>query len=236
MKIALTYTGSKEKHNNYVQWLKSGDDTIEVVTIASGDQPQVDLSSCDALVLSGGVDMHPSFYGGHEDYENAPDNFESARDTFEIDAYRNSQQLQLPVLAVCRGMQLVNCVEGGDLVQDLGKTGNSIHRAVQLIDKAHGATVETGTLLAEIVGEGRVIINSAHHQAVGNMATSFNVSARADDGTIEAMERKQTEGAFLLCIQWHPERMYKFQLDQSPVSKAIRNRFIEEINKNKNLK
>lgn len=232
MKIALTYTGSEEKHDNYINWLTSGKEKLEVITISAEKDNLHELLSCDALVLSGGVDIHPDFYGKGKQYKNAPEKFNKKRDIFEAAAYTLTQEHNLPVLAVCRGMQLVNCMEGGNLKQDIGKQANEKHRARNLVDKAHGCTVDKNSLLYEIVQSDRVTVNSAHHQAVKKPGHGLKVNCIADDDTIEGMERTDTTGKpFLLCIQWHPERMYKFQLADSPVSKAIREYFIAAIQK-----
>src|SRR5256885_12887152 len=114
MKIGLTYTGSEEKHNNYVQWLKGNED-IQIIKLSAEENYLSGLMQCDALVLAGGIDIHPKFYNGQLEYKNSPENFNESRDEFELAAFKSSMENNLPVLGICRGMQLVNCALGGNL-------------------------------------------------------------------------------------------------------------------------
>ena len=232
MKIALTYTGSDEKHNNYVRWLQSGED-ITVVKISAGDNNLHEAKDCDALVLSGGVDIYPRFYKQHTGYAHAPETFQKERDQFEIAAFQSALENSKPILGICRGLQLVNCFFGGSLQQDLGNDLNKIHKAEKQ-DKAHGLTVEMGTILHKIIQSERGVVNSAHHQAVEKLGGGLSANCMADDGTIEGLEWTDASGKpFLLCIQWHPERMFQFGLEHSPLSRNIRNTFIEAIHQSK---
>lgn len=229
MKIGLTYTGSEEKHQNYIRWLR-GDGEAEVITLSDEAGNIDELLSCDALVLSGGVDVHPSFYDRKKGYAHAPKKFNKKRDRFESAAFLRSQERQIPLLAVCRGMQLVNCILGGDLVQDLGNRGNAIHRAADTGDKAHGATVLPDTQLASILGTTRIVVNSAHHQCVRHPGQGLRINCVADDGTPEGWEWEQPAGrSFLLGVQWHPERMFRFGLEATAPAMALRQHFIEAI-------
>ena len=101
-------------------------------------------------------------------------------------------------------------------------------------DKHHRVHIEEQTLLHEIIGDEKGEINSAHHQAIGKLGEGLRVNCRAEDGTPEGIEwTDATRKPFLLAIQWHPERMYTFQLHDSPLSKNIREKFLEEIRKSK---
>lgn len=231
MTIGLTLTEYEHKHHFYVNWLKGNDD-IDVIVFSVKDNNASKLEKCDGLVLSGGVDSNPKFYNGKDEYPNKPENgWDTARDEFERSLYQSALDKKIPVLAICRGLQLVNIFHGGDLIQDLGE-GNEKHKAVQEQDKENLINVEPGTLLYEIAGVKEGKINSAHHQAINKVADSLIVNCKATDGTIEGTEWKDKKGKpFLLCVQWHPERMHKLQLQDTPLSKNIRNRFIEEIKK-----
>jgi len=238
MKIGLTYTGTQEKHSNYQKWLKQNDDSIEIITLSAHKQNGDVIKQCNGLVLSGGVDIHPEFYSSTStEYPNNPDEFERERDEFEFAVFRQAQSLKMPVLGICRGLQLVNCVLGGTLEQDMGD-GNDIHKAhheegVQ-VDKTHGVRVIPGTVLSEIFKTETAVVNSAHHQCIDRVADELKVSCVSDNGVIEGLEWENPAGkSFLLCIHWHPERMYKFNLENTAASIAIRNRFIEEIKKTK---
>lgn len=236
MNIGLTYTGSAEKHQNYLRWLQQNDADINIITLsAEPAENKGRLADCDGLVLSGGVDMHPRYYRSNNlVYANMPQEFYEKRDAFETSVFEEAQKNQLPVLGVCRGLQLVNCILGGTLQQDLGEQ-NAIHKAIvtkekKQFDKAHGLHITAGTLLADLTGTERAVVNSAHHQCVQNIASSLMVNCVSDDNVAEGLEWKDKTGKpFLMCIQWHPERMYEFDLQHNPLSTGIRNLFINAI-------
>lgn len=226
----MTNTGDTEKHGYYVQWLRQQDD-IEIIRLDTTDKNAHLLSQCDGLVLSGGVDIHPSIYRGNETYPHAPKSWYRERDEFETALFKKARDREMPVLAICRGLQLVNVVLGGTLVQDLGDAGDKIHEAVYE-DKRHSIRIEQNTLLHELVSGDGADINSAHHQAIDQLGRGLQPNARAADGTIEGIEWSNKAGKpFLLGVQWHPERMFMLGLGETPVSRGIRNRFIEEIRK-----
>ena len=231
IKIGVTFTGTDEKHSNYVNWLK-GNDNIEIITLSYEVTELETIKDLDGIVLSGGVDMHPKFYNKTvTDYPNKPISFEEERDEFELEVFKLSQQNTIPLLGVCRGMQLVNCALGGTLNQDNGVVANAIHR-FENNDKAHGINILSETLLHEILGVNRSITNSAHHQSINKLGNGLAINCLADDGIIEGIEWQQKENkSFFLAVQWHPERMYKFNLQTSPVTKNIRDHFINEIKK-----
>jgi len=231
VKIALTNTGDTEKHGYYVQWLQQ-DEPIEMLKLDETHKNAHLLDQADALVLSGGVDIHPSIYRGNTTYPHSPKNgWYRERDEFEAALFKKARDRDMPILAICRGLQLVNVVLGGSLVQDLGDAGDKIHETVYE-DKRHPVHIEPNTLLHELVGNATADINSAHHQAIDKLGTGLLVNARSADGTIEGIEwANKTGKPFLLGVQWHPERMFMLQLGQSPASKNIRDRFIAEIKK-----
>jgi len=230
MKIGLTYTYSEKKHQNYVKWLENHGE-IEVIKLDVMDNNLDQLANCDGLVMSGGRDIHPKFYKSKKlDYREAKD-FDENRDQFEISAFKLAQEKQIPVLGICRGMQLINCILGGNLKQDLGKALNKIHR-FETNDKAHGLNIESNTTISKALQVERCVVNSAHHQAIKKIGKGLKANCKSDDGIIEGIEWDDPSGkSFLLAVQWHPERMFGFHLENSPVAKAIRERFIEEIKK-----
>lgn len=231
IKIGVTYTGTDEKHNNYVNWLKANQ-LVEITRLSTHDNNLDAVKNLDGIVLSGGLDMHPKYYNSNvTDYPNAPHSFDEKRDAFEIAVFELSQQKNLPVLGVCRGMQLVNCIMGGTLTQDIGPVGNAIHKFEQN-DKAHGVNIVPGTILSEITEIDRSVTNSAHHQCIGQLGKGLAINCTSDDGIIEGLEwDDHKNNSFFMGVQWHPERLFKFYLSESPLTINIRDRFIEEIQK-----
>jgi putative glutamine amidotransferase len=195
------------------------DDYVESVKRAGGDpvvldatgDPAVALDRVDALLLTGGLDVDPTLYGEtlHETTEVDP-----ARDWFEIPLSREAVARDLPVFAICRGVQVLNVAAGGTLIQDIPSTVTT--RLTHAIDipkdhAAHDVRVVPGTRLAAALGgsirQETCAVNSRHHQAVGRVAPAFVVSAASADGVIEAIERPAS--AFCLGVQWHPENFWR---------------------------
>jgi len=231
MRIGLTYTGTEWKHENYSRWLRAKDGRVEIVRldIIGG------LKDFDGLVLSGGVDVDPSLYGGSTEYAQQPKlGWEKLRDQFELSALELAWNKGLPVLGVCRGLQLMNIARGGNLVQDLGPIGDEMHENTPE-DKRHPVILDEDSLLREIVGSGAGIVNSAHHQAVDRLGDGLRANGRAEDGVIEGLEWADAAGKpFLLAVQWHPERMYMDGYTDAYFYEAIRDRFLEEVEKTTN--
>ncbi len=233
MTIALTYTGTEEKHNFYVNWIK-GNDTIEIIKLSADENNLAMLQQADALVMSGGIDAHPKNYGSTVTaYPNAPAEFNEARDVFETGAFNMALQLNIPILAICRGMQLTNCILGGDLIQDLGPEKNKLHRNTE-VHQIHDVLITPETLLHTITNKEKDITDSAHHQCINRLGKNLLINARSQDGIIEGIEWADKQGkAFFLGVQWHPERMFKHRIESSSLSKNIREYFLNETVKAK---
>lgn len=214
-----------EKYSNYEKWILTEPD-VEVIRLGHQFSNLDDIKKCDGLLLTGGEDVHPRFYGKGSHYSNVPDEFEEARDEFEIQTFKKAQENNLPVLGICRGLQLINCVLGGTLKQDLGEL-NEVHKRVSKEDKVHPIEIESATLLQRISKMDHGNVNSSHHQAIDKLGSGLKINCRAEDGTIEGIERAGTN-SFLLAVQWHPERM----LDQnSPLSNDLKKSFLENARK-----
>ncbi len=230
IKIGLTYTGSEHKHINYVNWLKNDDPAIEIVKLSAADNNLELTQALDGIVISGGVDIHPKEYGSTMlNYANAPAAFDEARDQFEKAVYAISQQHNIPLLGVCRGMQLVNCILGGTLIHDLGDALNATHRFDEK-DQLHEIHIEPGTLLYHITGKENELANSAHHQCIDRLGNELTINCTSGCGIIEGVEWSgNTRKSFFLGVQWHPERMYQHGLAESPLSQNIRDKFLEAV-------
>jgi putative glutamine amidotransferase len=165
------------------------------------------FEDCSGLLLMGGTDVDPRLYGqSPAPQTQRPD---GTRDNFESLAIDEALKRDLPILAICRGLQILNVHLGGSLVQHLDSVDR--HRQKTPEDPgraAHVITIEPNTLLAEIAGVQTWQVNSRHHQAIDGVGRELRISARApDDGTIEAVEIPSRR--FVLGVQWHPE-------DQAP--------------------
>jgi putative glutamine amidotransferase len=159
------------------------------------------LDAVSGLVLTGGEDLHPSSYG--ETPHARLEETDQARDAVELAVYRAACERGLPVLAICRGIQLVNVAEGGTLYQDLA---SELPSTVNHVDPKgrHGLRVEPGSLLQRTIGAPSTV-NSRHHQAIREIAASLRAVAWAEDGVVEAAERRDGGTPWLLAVQWHPE-------------------------------
>lgn len=226
------------KYPLYKEWMTEIPD-VDVVLLSN--QQQNDLDRCDGFILTGGTDIHPRFYGSKKtDYTGHPQHFDEERDRFEIRVFEKYRERKIPLLAICRGFQLVNCILGGSLQQDLGKNQNLIHNSTYSelepaakIDKAHGVSIMEGTLLRNIAGVSRSVVNSAHHQAIKKVAGELQINCISDDGVVEGLEWKEKgKNPFLLSVQWHPERMSRFQLHDAPLSLELRSSFLKEARRN----
>lgn len=164
------------------------------------------LEHVDGLLISGGVDVDPSLYGGDQhDPKLGPVN--TIRDDNEIVAVEYAWRSGIPTLAICRGAQLINAARGGTLYVDLSRDRPSDvqHRRSEeeLVTTAHKVDVAAGSRLAAWLGEGgSIAVNSQHHQGIRTLAPGFVATARADDGLIEAYEAAEQP---LSAVQWHPE-------------------------------
>jgi putative glutamine amidotransferase len=166
------------------------------------DHP-LSLEGFQGLILLGGSDVNPARYG--ETPQPETEDIDDERDAVELELIDEALARDLPLLAICRGLQILNVSQGGTLIQHLG---SELHQP-GYADKgqtAHEITIEPDTLLAQVAGADRWRVNSRHHQAAGKVGAGLRVSARAEDGTVEALERPDKH--FVLAVQWHPEDQY----------------------------
>jgi putative glutamine amidotransferase len=227
-RIGISYTATNFHY--YLDWFTKEDlkNDIEIVELSFVKDNVADIYGCAGFILTGGTDIEPARYKGKSNYVNRPESHQPERDLFEEKIYRYAQLQNLPVLAICRGMQLVNVLQGGDLIQDLDFL-NEAHRKEMGTDKQHTVEVNQESLLYEITKSSHGEINSAHHQAIPIhlIGENLRASAFAADGTIEGIEfADKINRGFLLCIQWHPERIGN--KEENPFSKNIKTRFLEE--------
>jgi putative glutamine amidotransferase len=169
----------------------------------ASEDPDELLDRLDALVLGGGADIDPGSHGAEAHPETLGTNPD--RDRFEIALTRAALERGMPLLGVCRGMQVMNVACGGTLEQHLpDRVGNEIHRPVPGSWAEHEVRIQPGSLAARAAGTERLTVKSHHHQGVDAIADSFTPSAWAtDDESVEAIE--SVDAGFVLGVLWHPE-------------------------------
>jgi putative glutamine amidotransferase len=162
------------------------------VSPAGGDG----FGQCGGLLLTGGGDVNPALYG--ETPHGRTEGIDDARDRFEIALLERAMELDLPVLAICRGMQLLNVYRGGKLIQHI--PGHSMPRRLE----AHSVEIVPRTKLGALAGTKELAVNSRHHQAAGAIGAGLLVSAKSSkDGIVEGLELPDRR--FVVGVQWHPE-------------------------------
>jgi putative glutamine amidotransferase len=166
------------------------------------------LDGVDGLVLTGGEDIDPAWYGADPSPELYPPSRE--RDLFELAIFAAARQRELPILGICRGIQLVNVGLGGTLYQDLPSEspGPVDHNPpADRTARSHLVLLESGSRTAAALGATRLSVNSFHHQAIRDLAPGLIVSGTTEDGVVEAVE-SPADASWLLAVQWHPEEMH----------------------------
>jgi gamma-glutamyl-gamma-aminobutyrate hydrolase PuuD len=182
----------------------------------SDDGVEETLDALDGIVFSGGSDLDPSTYG--QDRHEATGGIVEERDRAELELLRAALARDMPVLAVCRGSQVLNVALGGDLVQHLPEVvGDEKHKELPGEFAEHDVAIEPETKLGALIGE-HAPVKSHHHQGFGRLGDGLREAARADDGTIEALEDPSRR--FTLGVLWHPEAGEDLRLFEALVHEA----------------
>ncbi len=191
--------------DDYVTSLERAGARVRILDAAKDLLPGA-LDECDGLLLTGGVDVDPKEYGEtpHPTVET-----NAVRDDYELALAKLAIKQDLPLLAICRGVQVLNVAAGGTLIQDLpsqhpSSIAHSITEPRNAI--AHDVAITNGTCLSMLLGAPSLAVNSRHHQAVKDTAPGFVVSAVSPDGVVEAIERPAS--TFCVGVQWHPENFW----------------------------
>jgi putative glutamine amidotransferase len=198
------------KYENYSGWIQAYGKEVEIVKLSEKIQNFEDAKRCQGILFTGGEDVHPGFYGKQEYLQFChKTDVSELRDEFELKLMEFTQQQQVPVLGICRGMQLYNVFAGGTLIPDIPAWGKFNHSKIPNgKDRYHSVLLDPASWLVDLIKETKGIINSNHHQATDRMGANLVVSAFSEDGVAEAAERKDPQGqSFLGLVQWHPERM-----------------------------
>lgn len=227
MKIGLSYDQGTPKYRLYLGALlacaeRTGCcEAVEPVWLAGAAQPldREALEEIDGLMLVGGADVEPHRYGAR-DAEQVCETF-PGRDEAEWTMLDAAFRRRLPILAICRGLQLLNVYQGGTLIQDLSEDGHRLQDS-----ERHPVFLESGSALHRLVRTESASVTSSHHQAIDEVGEGLRVVARHEDGVVEALEwMTPMRKPWLAAIQWHPERM---SLDE-PLAGPILGGFLEAV-------
>ena len=228
MTIAVTDNmGAEHKWQKYIDWLMRSNPLLSLKKLSYKLDNLSALKECDGLVLTGGGDVDPSLYRGNVNHPKVY-GVDGKRDDFERGAIDIALKSEMPVLGICRGLQIANVHFGGTLIPDLAEMGKTIHETQKDYEQRHDISVEQKSFLAQTVGSVNGNVNSYHHQATAESGKGLRVTARSEDGIIEAMELDdESVKSFFLLIQWHPERMKDFE---NPFSQKVLQQFFNAIN------
>lgn len=207
--------------SKYIESLARAGARMRWVELSDPEQAVQDALTCDGLLLPGGGDMDPKFYGQARIPACGEPNL--LRDAAEPLLLRAFLAADKPVLGICRGIQVMNAVLGGDLYQDIKPFEHLPHNGHWA--KVHTVTVRRGTLLSRILGQDTVLVNSQHHQAVDRVAPGFTLAALSEDGIVEAIEKP--DARFCLGVQWHPEWLS----DADPAMQGLFDAFVNACSK-----
>ena len=207
--------------SKYIESLARAGAGMRWVELNDPEQAVQDALTCDGLLLPGGGDMDPKIYGQARIPACGEPNL--LRDAAEPLLLRAFLAADKPVLGICRGIQVMNAVLGGDLYQDIKPFEHLSHNDHWA--KVHTVTVRRGTLLSRILGQDTVLVNSQHHQAVDRVAPGFTLAALSEDGIVEAIEKP--DAGFCLGVQWHPEWLS----DADPAMQGLFDAFVNACSK-----
>ena len=188
--------GALTVQNDYCKAIAEAGGTPIISALGS---PRDYAELADGVLFTGGVDISPEIYGAENRHSV---NVDPGLDNMELEIFAEFYKRKKPILGICRGIQFINVALGGDLIQDIhGETG-SVHTEPSSEHEHYVNTVK-GSAVNKLLGD-RIYTNSFHHQAVNRLGDGLTVTARADDGIIEAVEH---ESLPIIGVQWHPERM-----------------------------
>ncbi len=218
------------KYDNYARWMNQSPD-LELVKLSYEEDNLSKVTGCKGILLTGGEDVHPRHFGraGYVDQFRL-DDIDEARDAFELKVLATAHRKRMPILGICRGMQIANVFLGGTLIPDIVTFGRSNHTKLEEgKDRSHEIWLREETRLGDIARTIRGEVNSAHHQAIDLLGEGLSMNCVSPDGVIEGAEVKDPdEYPFLMLVQWHPERMTP---QNSPFSSGLRDAFVSAARK-----
>ncbi|MEI6173153.1 MAG: gamma-glutamyl-gamma-aminobutyrate hydrolase family protein [Bacteroidota bacterium] len=220
--------GISKTSPNYEHWLKQSDSTLILINLYALpiDSAVMALSECGGLLLTGGEDVYPAWYGKESDTARCTE-MNQRRDSLDIALIAKALELKMPVFGICRGHQILNVYLGGKLIIDIPKDYPSkiVHQCDDYLHCFHNVIIKQNSLLASLSRCDSAAVTTNHHQAIEQLSPLLTVNAHANDDLIEGFEWEHPEGkSFLMGVQWHPERMEK----SNPLSGPLADEFIRQ--------
>ncbi len=214
-RIAITRWEDVPGERLQFYWDRAREAGAEVVDLLSTERTQF-----DGLILTGGIDVDPVLYGQERNAKVR--HVDPRRDEFELTVLRRALDADLPVLAICRGHQLLNVALGGSLLQHIEGDGHRAHKDGEMPSRWHAVQLETGSRLHAAYRTGEMVVNSRHHQAVleETLAPDLHCVARSSHGLVEGVE--SASHSWVVGVQWHPERL---ESDHPAFAERSRNLF-----------
>ncbi|MDD3010668.1 MAG: hypothetical protein EOL88_09600 [Bacteroidia bacterium] len=232
LKIAFSKLTAQGHYSYYGQLILAADSTVELIDLyhTSTDSGLLKFAECEGLVLCGGPDIHPGWYGKTADTIFC-EGFDLRRDTLEYALLNEAIRRGIPVLGICRGEQMMNVALGGTLYSDIPQQylNAETHRCAQADTCFHAVYLEENTLLHAITKAKIGVVNTNHHQGIDQIAPPLRICGRSEDGLPEVIQWKDTTGKnWLLGVQWHPERL---NYNENVFSLPIAEEFLHQVKK-----
>ena len=197
LKIAVIGKRHEKRNDNYYDVVSAlGADSLEIV---GEDDLKNILPYADMVIIPGGVDINPALYG---EFNTDSRDIDDDLDKVEFQIFKYAVENHIPVLGICRGLQIINVFFGGTLTQNIDSC--DIHTNIGLVDKVHSGIAKEGSFIAEAYGTTDITVNSAHHQAIKVLGEGLEPIQWSEDGIIEAVVHEKYD---IVAVQWHPERM-----------------------------
>ncbi|MFW5998713.1 MAG: gamma-glutamyl-gamma-aminobutyrate hydrolase family protein [Bacillota bacterium] len=222
--ISCGFNNVKEEniilHNSYIETIKkAGGIPVLLPPHLEEQNLKIFKEKLDGVLLSGGGDIDPQVFNQEPEYNMR--RIDPVRDKFELKLTEWLLQTDIPLLAICRGIQILNIVCGGSIIQHLESPCIKHNQNAPRWYPTHKISLKKGSWLEKIYEKNEIKVNSFHHQAIDKLGEDLDITARTDDGIIEGVEYR--EHPFAVGVQWHPERMY----DNSYEQKLLFEQFIK---------